>query len=68
MKLLHQSIACAALSTAVQAAKHELVVGTFVSKSLYTLSFDDLTFTLDLVSNISVPAPSSWIALSVSSF
>lgn len=66
MKLSHHSLAFAGLATLVQAAKHELVVGTFVSKNLYTLSFDDQAFTLDLVANISVPVPSSWIALSVS--
>lgn len=64
--MLQQSITYLGLLTLAQAAKHELVVGTFVSKNLYALSFDDTALTLDLIANISVPAPSSWIELSVS--
>lgn len=54
------------LVASVRAATHELVVGTFVTKALYTLSFDDQDLSLDLIANISVEAPRSWISLSVS--
>lgn len=48
------------------AATHELIVGTFGTKVLYTLEFDDTALTLDLVANTSVPVAGSWVALSVS--
>lgn len=67
MKSLPYSFVCAGLAALGHAAKHELAVGSFVSKNLYTLSFDDNALTLELIANISVPAPSSWITLSVSS-
>lgn len=51
---------------AVNAATHELIVGTFGTKVLYTLTFDDELLTLDLVGNTTVPVAGSWIALSVS--
>ncbi|KAK6085250.1 hypothetical protein SCUP515_01068 [Seiridium cupressi] len=59
---------CALLSllTVANAATHELIVGTFGTKFLYTLEFDDESLTLDLVANTSVPIAGSWVALSVS--
>ena len=54
------------LIAAANAATHELLVGTFGTKSLYTVEFDDEALTLDLVANTSVPAAGSWLALSVS--
>lgn len=64
-----RSIAGGALLSLVavaNAATHELIVGTFGTKSLYTVEFDDEALTLDLVANTSVPAAGSWLALSVS--
>ncbi|KAF3025041.1 hypothetical protein E8E14_014376 [Neopestalotiopsis sp. 37M] len=52
------------LIAAANAATHELLVGTFGTKSLYTVEFDDEALTLDLVANTSVPAAGSWLALS----
>lgn len=49
-----------------RAAQHGLIVANFVSEYLYTVNFDDETLELELVANISVPAPSSWITLNVS--
>ncbi|KAI0149003.1 carboxy-cis,cis-muconate cyclase [Pestalotiopsis sp. NC0098] len=62
-----RSIAGGALLSLVavaNAATHELIVGTFGTKSLYTVEFDDEALTLDLVANTSVPAAGSWLALS----
>ncbi|KAM0811513.1 putative Carboxy-cis,cis-muconate cyclase [Seiridium cardinale] len=52
------------LLTVANAATHELIVGTFGTKFLYTLEFDDESLTLDLVANTSVPIAGSWVALS----
>lgn len=54
------------LGVAIQskAAKHELIVGTFGPKSLYTLEFDDDTFTLELVATTETTTPNGWISLS----
>ncbi|KAI1499247.1 hypothetical protein F5X99DRAFT_291229 [Biscogniauxia marginata] len=57
-------LALSALATLAHAATHELIVGTFGTNVLYTLEFDDEALTLDLAANTSVPAASSWIALS----
>lgn len=59
-------LAFAALATYSQALVHELVVGNFVNNILYTLSFDDEIYSLDLVANISVKTRNSWLALNVS--
>lgn len=40
---------------------HELMVGNFANNVLYTLSFDDKTYSLDLIANISVATKNSWI-------
>lgn len=45
---------------------HQLIVGTFGTNSLYTLEFDDVALTLDLLQNYTAAVSSSWIALSVS--
>ncbi|KAH6653218.1 Lactonase, 7-bladed beta-propeller-domain-containing protein [Truncatella angustata] len=50
--------------TTINAATHELIVGTFGTKALYTLEFDDEALTLELVANTSVPVAGSWLALS----
>lgn len=54
--------AAAAVSNA---ANHELIVANFLNGFLYTVDFDDEALTLDLVANITVPVPSSWISFSV---
>ncbi|CAJ0552609.1 Ff.00g006870.m01.CDS01 [Fusarium sp. VM40] len=41
---------------------HELIVGNFANNVLYTLSFDDKTYSLDLIANISVATKNSWIS------
>jgi carboxy-cis,cis-muconate cyclase len=60
------SVAFLSLLTAVRADLHHLIVGTFGTKNLYTLEFDDSALTLELIGNYSANAASSWIALSVS--
>ncbi|KAF4336855.1 3-carboxy-cis cis-mucoante lactonizing enzyme [Fusarium beomiforme] len=45
-----------------QALVHKLIVGNFANDILYTLSFDDKTYTFDLIANISVETTNSWIA------
>ncbi|KAL1861647.1 hypothetical protein Daus18300_008763 [Diaporthe australafricana] len=46
----------------VNATIHELIVGTFSTKFLYTVEFDDEALTLSLLANISVPYAGNWIA------
>lgn len=53
-------------ANAVKGDLHQLIVGTFGTNSLYTLEFDDVALTLDLVQNYTAAVSSSWIALSVS--
>ena len=50
----------------VKADVHQLIVGTFGSAKLYTLEFDDVALTMELIGNYTANAASSWIALSVS--
>ncbi|KAL2204661.1 putative isomerase YbhE [Sarocladium strictum] len=59
----HSLLAAALMSTA-RAAQHGLIVGNFVQGSLYSVTFDDETFELELVGNTTVPAPSSWLSWS----
>lgn len=54
------------LAAVSRATVHEMIVGSFVSKNLYTIAFDDVEKSLGLIANFSVPAASSWIALNVS--
>lgn len=53
------------LVLSVNATIHELIVGTFSSKFLYTVEFDDEALTLSLLGNISVPYAGNWIAFNV---
>jgi hypothetical protein len=55
-----------ALAGLVKAKQHGLIVGNFVQGSLYSVTYDDETFELELVGNTTVPAPSSWLSWSVS--
>lgn len=59
-------LAILTLVLGVHAAIHELIVGTFSTKFLYTVEFDDEALTLSLVGNISVPFAGNWIAFDVS--
>ncbi|KAK8074978.1 3-carboxy-cis-cis-mucoante lactonizing enzyme [Apiospora hydei] len=49
---------------ATTAAIHYLLVGTFSTNSIYTLSFDDETNQLTGLANTSTPVGSSWLTLS----
>ncbi|OQO00724.1 hypothetical protein B0A48_13215 [Cryoendolithus antarcticus] len=64
MKSVILATSIAGLLAIARGATHDLLVGTFVQKSIYTLRFDDKANTLRLVGNTSVRAPSSWITLS----
>lgn len=65
---MHGSLGAAALLsaiTAVHAATHEIIVGTFGTPFLYTVVFDDEALTLELVANTTVPIANSWLDLNV---
>ncbi|KAI1843007.1 hypothetical protein JX266_010860 [Neoarthrinium moseri] len=64
MRGIGGSIALTSLAISANALIHELLVGTFGTKSLYTIEFDDEALTLELAANTSVPVSGSWIALS----
>lgn len=49
------------------AAIHELILGTFSTKFLYTVEFDDEALTLSLLANMFVPYAGNWIAFNVGS-
>ncbi|KAK8072275.1 carboxy-cis-cis-muconate cyclase [Apiospora saccharicola] len=49
---------------AILAATHYMLVGTFSTNSIYTLTFDDETNQLTEVANTSTPVGSSWLTLS----
>ncbi|KAI0593517.1 Lactonase, 7-bladed beta-propeller-domain-containing protein [Biscogniauxia sp. FL1348] len=51
------------IASGVEAAKHNLIVGTFSTNFLYTIEYDDETEALSLVAKTEVPAASSWITL-----
>ncbi|KAK7983998.1 hypothetical protein PG989_011400 [Apiospora arundinis] len=51
-------------TSAVPAAVHNLLVGTFSTNSIYTISFDDETYELTELANTSTPVGSSWLTLS----
>lgn len=58
-------IAVLSLILGVHATIYELIVGTFSTKFLYTVEFDDEALTLSLLANISVPYAGNWIAFNV---
>lgn len=66
MRSLQLPLAIAGFATLTNALVHELVVGNFVNNVLYTLSFDDKIYTLDLIANHSVETRNSWLAFNVS--
>lgn len=61
------STALLSIISVASAATHEIIVGTFGTKALYTLEFDDEALTLDLVANTTVPVANSWISFNVGS-
>ncbi|KAH8678455.1 hypothetical protein BX600DRAFT_486219 [Xylariales sp. PMI_506] len=54
----------ACMLVVIHAAIHELIIGTFSTKFLYTVEFDDETFSLQLVGNTTVPYAANWLAFS----
>jgi hypothetical protein len=64
--MVRSSLIVAGLLSAVHGRVHELIVGNFANTVLYTLSFDDKTYSLDLIANISVATKNSWISFNVS--
>ncbi|KFY95992.1 hypothetical protein V498_02976 [Pseudogymnoascus sp. VKM F-4517 (FW-2822)] len=62
MRSLQLPLAIGGFATLTNALMHELVVGNFVNNVLYTLSFDDKIYTLDLIANHSVETRNSWLA------
>jgi carboxy-cis,cis-muconate cyclase len=58
-------ITLSSLILGAHAAIHELIIGTFSTKSLYTVEFDDEALTLNLIANTSVPYAGNWIAFNV---
>ncbi|OTB00992.1 hypothetical protein M426DRAFT_14974 [Hypoxylon sp. CI-4A] len=46
------------------ASKHTLIVGTFSTNFLYTVEYDDVAQTLELIKKTATDAASSWTALS----
>ncbi|KAK7914538.1 carboxy-cis-cis-muconate cyclase [Apiospora marii] len=51
-------------ASAILAATHHMLVGTFSTNSIYTFTFDDETNQLTEVANTSTPVGSSWLTLS----
>ncbi|TVY59276.1 Carboxy-cis,cis-muconate cyclase, partial [Lachnellula cervina] len=64
MQFSFVSLAVLGLFATVRGDVHQLIVGTFGTESLYTLEFDDVALTMDLIGNYTASAASSWIALS----
>ncbi|TVY19999.1 Carboxy-cis,cis-muconate cyclase, partial [Lachnellula arida] len=64
MQFSFVSLAALGFFATVRGDLHQLIVGTFGTESLYTLEFDDVALTLDLIGNSTASAASSWIALS----
>lgn len=66
MRLSSASLVLLGFFTTVRGELHQLIVGTFGTEKLYTLEFDDVALTMNLIGNYTASAASSWIALSVS--
>lgn len=52
------------LAPAVQAATHQIIIGTFSTSFLYTVEFDDETDTLSLLKNSTAANAHQWLSLS----
>jgi hypothetical protein len=66
IKMVRSLLLVAGLLSTAHGRVHELIVGNFANNVLYTLSFDDKTYNLDLIANISVATKNSWISFNVS--
>ncbi|KAH6664414.1 putative carboxy-cis,cis-muconate cyclase [Halenospora varia] len=64
MRFSPPSLAILALSKLAKCDIHHLIAGTFGTTNLYTLEFDDVALTLNMIANTSTAVASSWIALS----
>ncbi|KAI1770459.1 carboxy-cis,cis-muconate cyclase [Hypoxylon cercidicola] len=63
--LYHRGLLTAASFMALaEAAKHQLIIGTFSTNFLYTAEYDDVAQTLELIKTTPTNAASSWISLS----
>ena len=65
MRLISAVLPLLGLLPDVNADVHQLIVGTFGTAKLYTLEFDDVALTMELIGNYTANAASSWITLSV---
>lgn len=58
------ALAMGFLAPAVQAATHQIIIGTFTTTFLYTVEFDDETNTLSLLKNSTAANAHQWLSLS----
>lgn len=52
------------LAPTIQAATHQMIIGTFSTSFLYTVEFDDSANTLTLLKNTTANTASQWLSLS----
>ncbi|KAJ4393009.1 hypothetical protein N0V93_002213 [Gnomoniopsis smithogilvyi] len=52
------------LAPTIQAATHQMIIGTFTTSFLYTVEFDDSANTLTLLKNTTANTASQWLSLS----
>lgn len=58
------ALALGLLAPAVQAATHQIIIGTFTTSFLYTVEFDDEANTLSLLKNSTAATAHQWLSLS----
>lgn len=58
------TLALGLLASVAQAAKHQIIIGTFSTSFLYTVEFDDEANTLSLLKNSTAAAAHQWLSLS----
>lgn len=64
MRSSTSTLALGLLAPAVQAATHQIIIGTFSTSFLYTVEFDDETNALSLLKNSTAATAHQWLALS----
>ncbi|XXH04502.1 hypothetical protein Hte_010918 [Hypoxylon texense] len=64
MHYVRALLTAAGFMALAEAAKHQLIIGTFSTNFLYTAEYDDTTQSLELVKKTPTNAASSWISLS----
>ncbi|KAI6085550.1 hypothetical protein F4821DRAFT_148867 [Hypoxylon rubiginosum] len=64
MRFLQAFSTIASFMALTEAAKHQLIIGTFSTNFLYTAEYDDEAQTLELIKTTPTNAASSWISLS----